>query len=212
MGRLRVGVYGGTFDPVHYGHLAAASGAAHLAGLDRVVFVPAGQNPLKAGAPITPAVHRLAMVRLAVAGDPRFAVDPIDMERPGPHYTVETLSLLAQAHPDWDIYFIVGMDAALSIEAWRDYRTLLVRWPLLVVTRPGEGGSAWEALLDRLGPHLAGRLRLLEVPGVAVAGRQLRALAAAGYPLTYLVPPAVEEYIRTHRLYGPTDGSPSATG
>lgn len=199
----RIGVFGGTFDPIHYGHLAAAMGALHLARLDRVIFVPAGQNPLKAGQPITPAHHRLAMVQLAVADNPAFAVSRVDIDRPGPHYTVETLSLLSREYPGATLLFIVGLDALLEIEKWRDYPTLLRRWPLLAVTRPGTDLAGWEALRRRLGPELASRVEILAIPGVDIAGRDLRDRARQGYPLRYLVPDAVAAYIREHRLYQP---------
>lgn len=209
MAKRRVGVLGGTFDPLHYGHLAAASGAMHLAGLDQVVFVPAGQNPLKAGQATSPAAHRLAMVEAGIAGAPGFSVSTVDLTRPGPHYTVDTLALLAASHPEWEIHFIAGLDALLEVERWRDYQRLLAAHPVLAVTRPGTDLAAWEQVRARLGPALARSIRVLTIPGVAVAARDLRALAARGYPLRYLVPEAVRLYIEREGLY---TGAPRAGG
>lgn len=205
--RERVGVLGGTFDPVHYGHLAAAMGALHLAGLDRVLFVPAGQNPLKARQPITPGHHRLAMLELAIRGNPAFAISRVDLDRPGPHYTVETLALLAEEYPRAQLHFIAGIDALLEIERWRDYPALLRRWPFLAVTRPGSDLNEWQGLMQRLGPELAGQIRTLTIPGVDIAARDLRARVQAGYPLRYLVPDAVATYVQEHGLYRPAGGA-----
>lgn len=203
VGKWRVGVFGGTFDPLHYGHLAAASGAMHLAGLAHVVFVPAGQNPLKAGQAATAAAQRLELVRLGIAGAPEFSASTVDLDRPAPHYTMDTLAILQREHPDWELHFLCGLDAMLEIEQWRDYRELLAAYNFLAVTRPGSSLAEWEAVQARLGPDLAARVRVLPTPGVAVAARELRALATRGYPLRYLTPDAVCAYIEKERLYGP---------
>ncbi len=200
MGKQRVGVFGGTFDPLHYGHLAAARGAMHLTGLDQVVFVPAGQNPLKTGPPTAPE-HRLAMLQAGLAGAPGFSVSTVDLTRPGPYYTLETLELLAEQHPAWELHFVCGLDALLEVERWWEYRRLLAAHPFLVVTRPGSSLTDWERLRSRLGPDLTRRVQILPIPGVAVAARDLRELASQGYPLTYLVPAAVEQYMENARLY-----------
>lgn len=196
-----VGVLGGTFDPIHLGHLALASGAMHLAGLDRVLFLPNRQPPHKAGRPVTPAHHRAAMVELAIAGDPRFAFSEMELQRTGPSYTIDTVQELLARQPDWHLAFLVGMDSLLEITTWREWERLLTLTDLLVFNRPGYPTEAGQAMLARLGP-LAERVRILEIPGVAVAARDLRRLASDGYPLRYLVPEAVERYIAAHQLYG----------
>ncbi|BDG61461.1 nicotinate-nucleotide adenylyltransferase [Caldinitratiruptor microaerophilus] len=208
MGRRRIGVFGGTFDPVHYGHLAAAVGAAWLVGLERVLLVPAGEPPHKTGHPVTPAAHRLAMVRLAAADNPLFEICELELERPGPSYTVDTMAELERRHPDWDLVFLTGLDGLLAIETWHEYRRLLTGWPLVAIVRPGVPLEGWEALRRRLGPELTARVRIVETPGVAVSASDLRARARAGYPLTYLVPPGVEEYIRKNGLYRGHEGGP----
>lgn len=197
----RVGLIGGTFDPVHYGHLAAAAGARHLCDLSRVWFVPAGKPPHKHCEQVTPARHRLAMVRLATAGNPAFGVLPVEIERPGPSYTVETVRLLARQHPDWVLHFILGADSLLDLPTWREHQALVAACRLVAVRRPGVAAPSRADLAARLGSQLAERIRIIDTPGVAVAAQELRRLAAAGYPLRYLVPDAVAAYIEEHGLY-----------
>lgn len=198
----RVGILGGTFDPIHLGHLALASGAMHLAGLDRVIFLPNRQPPHKAGRPVTPAHHRAAMVRLAIAGDDRFGCSDLELRREGPSYTIDTVRAFQADQPDWQLAFLVGMDSLLEITTWKEYETLLTLVDLLVVNRPGYPTERGERALERLGPDLRRRVRILQVPGVAVAASDLRRLAGEGYPLRYLVPEPVAAYIAKHRLYG----------
>lgn len=200
-----IGIFGGTFDPIHLGHLALAEGAMYLAGLDRVIFLPNYQPPHKAGCRITPPAHRAAMVQLAIDGNPRFAFSDLELKREGPSYSVDTIRTLRALHPDWRIAFIIGMDSLLGITTWRDYESLLTLTDLLVVNRPGYTTTAGEAMLARLGP-LASRIRLLTIPGVAVASSDLRQMVSQGYPLRYLVPDVVAEYIADHHLY--TDDHP----
>jgi len=197
----RVAILGGTFDPVHLGHLAAAQGVLHLTGVEQVVFMPNRQPPHKAGLSVTPAEHRAAMVRLAIAGNPGFAFSDFELSRPGPSYTIETVRALAAERPDWEAALIIGLDSLLEIRTWREWETLLQSTDFYVVTRPGYDVAAAHRLLAELGPRLSARVRLLEVPGVAVASADLRRLAAAGYPLRYLVPDPVAEYIKAHGLY-----------
>ena len=201
MGVARVAILGGTFDPIHLGHLAAAQGVLHLTGVERVIFMPNRQPPHKAGQAVTPALHRIAMVRLAIAGNPAFALSDLELRREGPSYTIETVRALQAQRPDWQASYIIGMDSLLQIRTWREWETLLQMADWLVVNRPGYDSALGRQLLADLGPRLSARVRLLEIPGVAVSATHLRQLAAGGYPLRYLVPDAVAEYIETHRLY-----------
>lgn len=198
----RVAILGGTFDPIHLGHLAAAQGVLHLTDVEQVVFLPNRQPPHKEGLPVTPAEHRAEMVRLAIADNPRFAFSDLELRRPGPSYTIETVRALAAERPDWEAAFIVGLDSLLQIRTWREWETLLRSIDLFAVTRPGYDLAAAQRLLAELGPRLSARVRLLEIPGVAVASADLRRLAAAGYPLRYLVPDPVARYIAANGLYG----------
>lgn len=198
---IPVGILGGTFDPVHNGHLAAAEGARHLLGLDRVYLMPNGQPPHKPGQRITPAHHRRAMVEAVVARNPHLALLADEVERPEPSYTVETLRRLTAAHPDWAIHFIVGMDSLINLQTWREPEAILQLATLVVVNRPGFPSVEGEEAVRALPGKLQERVRILTVPGVDVAARELRQLAKAGYPLRYLVPDEVEAYALAHGLY-----------
>lgn len=200
-----VGIMGGTFDPIHLGHLAAAEGAMHLVGLDQVLFMPNRQPPHKAGRPVSPAEHRAAMVRLAIAGQPRFAFSDLELKREGPSYTLLTVQELRAAHPDWRLAFLAGMDSLVDLTTWYQYETLVRAIDMVIFTRPGYSVEQRDAALARLGPELAARIKLVEVPGVAVSGTLLRRLAGEGYPLRYLVPDAVADYVQAHGLYRNSD-------
>lgn len=198
-----IGILGGTFDPIHYGHLAAAEGAMHLVGLDRVLFMPNRQPPHKAGRSVTPAEHRAAMVRAAIADNPCFGFTDLELARTGPSYTIDTVRAFQAQQPDWQIAFIIGMDSLVEIHTWYDYRALLGLTDFVVVSRPGYPEARRDATLAALGPELARRIRCVAIPGVDVAASELRDLAAQGYPLRYLVPDAVAQYVAEHRLYLP---------
>jgi nicotinate-nucleotide adenylyltransferase len=197
----RLGVFGGTFDPPHYGHLAAAEEAGEAFRLARVLFVPTGQPPHKPGAPVTPAAHRVAMTELAIADNPRFALSRVDVDRPGPSYTVELLALLHAEHgPDAELYFVVGMDMLASFLTWCEPARVIAQCHLVAVTRPGYAPVDVAALEQAL-PEARGRVHLLPAPGLDIAGTELRARIAAGRSIRYLVPPPVAGYIRQHGLY-----------
>lgn len=201
-----VGFMGGTFDPVHYGHLAVAEGARQLAGLDHVLFLPNRQPPHKAGPVVSAAEHRAAMVRLAIEGNPYFGLSDLELNREGPSYTIDTVRTLQAAHPGWELAFLAGMDSLMEIHTWHEYEALLRSIDLLVVARPGCSRERQEAVMASLGPELTRRIQILETPGVAVSSSELRRLGAGGYSLRYLVPDPVAWYIQKHRLYG---GDPS---
>lgn len=196
-----VGILGGTFDPIHNGHVAAAEGARHLLGLDRVYLMPNGQPPHKPGQSVTPAHHRRAMVEAVIARNPHLALLADEIERSEPSFTVETLRRLTATHPDWMIHFIVGMDSLISLHTWRAPEEILRLARLIVVNRPGFPTAEGDDAIRALPTDLQERVRIVTIPGVAVAARELRALAAAGYPLRYLVPDEVEAYALAHRLY-----------
>ncbi len=197
----RLGVLGGTFDPPHYGHLALAETARVQLGLAQVLFVPAAEPPHKPQQPITPAHHRAAMVKAALADNPAFALSCIDLERPGPHYTVEMLALLRQEHPQAGLFFLLGGDSLAQLTTWRDPAGIVRQARLAVMRRPG-----WEPDLDALEHQVPGireRLHWLDLPRLSVSSSDLRRRAASGLPLRYLTPPPVLAYIREQRLYRP---------
>jgi nicotinate-nucleotide adenylyltransferase len=195
----QLGILGGTFDPPHYGHLALAENARAQLGLDRVLFVLAGHPPHKPDRPIAPAGHRLAMVDAAIAGNPAFAVSRVDLDRPGPHYTVDTLTLLQQKHPDAELFFLMGGDSLAQFLSWHDPAGIVRQARLAVMRRPGY--ELDRERLEQAIPEARERLVWLDAPHLDIASSDLRRRVREGLPLRYLVPPLVETYIRDHHLY-----------
>ena len=199
-----LGVFGGTFDPIHVAHLALAQEAAESLGLELVLFVPAGSPPHKPGVAITPGEHRLAMVELAIAGNNRFAASPLELEREGPSYTVDTLEALAAkrraAGSTGELTLILSADAFLGLMSWREPKRVLELARLAVAPRDGfrEAGPGFLATHF---PDLADRAIFLDGPRMRLSASTLRDRAAAGRTLRYLVPDAVAAYIGDHGLY-----------
>lgn len=192
-GGVRIGVFGGTFDPPHLGHLIVAQDAWLALGLERVVFVPAASPPHKAHRVITPAALRLELLRAAVAGDPRFEVSDLELRRAGPSYTVDTLRELRGAYPGASLYFLMGVDQFRELHTWREPEEVARLARLVVIGRGGESGG-----LPATGdfPHL-----LLEATRIDLSATEIRARVAAGEPIRYLVPAAVEALIEREGLY-----------
>jgi nicotinate-nucleotide adenylyltransferase len=185
---------GGTFDPIHHGHLVAASEVASQFELDDVVFVPTGQPSHKIRDDVAPAEDRYLMAVIATASNPRFSVSRVDVDRPGPTYTVDTLrDLRTLVGEDADLFFITGADALAAIVTWRDVDELFVNTHFVGVTRPGH--------------HLAdpglppGKVTLVEIPALAISSTDVRQRAATGQPVWYLVPDGVVQYIAKRGLY-----------
>jgi nicotinate-nucleotide adenylyltransferase len=194
-----VGILGGTFDPIHHGHLVIADEAREALGLERVLFVPVAVPPHKPGRPVTDPGHRLAMVRLAVDGNPAFAVSAVEVERGGPSYTVDTLeALLADGLAD--PWLIVSSEALAGFPTWREPSRILDLARLAVVPRAGHDGlgTAWFA--ERF-PGRDHRVRFLPGPLLPISGSVVRRRAAAGRSVRYLVPDAVARYIADRALY-----------
>jgi nicotinate-nucleotide adenylyltransferase len=196
----RLGILGGTFDPIHHGHLVAAEEACHQLELDQVLFVPAGTPPHKPNRPISPAHHRMRMVELAIAAKPYFALSRVDVERPGLCYTVDTLELL---RAEWGLgptfYFIVGADSLADIPTWHQPQRLMELCELVVAARTGVKVDL--ARLEEQLPGLRDRLNWVPMPALEISSSDLRARVRAGRPISYLVPPAVEAYILEQGLY-----------
>lgn len=184
---------GGTFDPIHHGHLVAASEVAGRFELDEVLFVPTGEPWQKGEREVSAAEDRYLMTVIATASNPRFSVSRVDIDRPGPTYTVDTLGDLHARHPDAALYFITGADALAQILSWRDVPELF-KWAHFVgVTRPG---------YELGGEHLPdGAVTLVEVPAMAISSTDCRTRVRAGRPVWYLVPDGVVQYISKRRLY-----------
>jgi len=199
-GKRRLGVMGGTFDPVHHGHLVAASEVAASHHLEEVLFVPTGQPWQKHDDAVTPAEHRYLMTVIATAANPRFTVSRVDIDRPGPTYTIDTLrDLRAQRGPAADLFFITGADALAQMLTWKAADELFALARFIGVTRPGHQLSTKGLPADRVS--------LLEVPALAISSTDIRRRAQRGEPVWYLVPDGVVQYIAKHRLYPVADGS-----
>jgi nicotinate-nucleotide adenylyltransferase len=193
VGTVRLGVMGGTFDPIHHGHLVAASEVQARFELDEVAFVPSGQPWQKAGRLVSPAEHRYLMAVIATASNPRFWASRVDIDRPGPTYTIDTLRDLRAQRPEADLFFITGADALEQILSWKDVVELFELASFIGVTRPGYALS--DAHLPR------DSVLLVEVPAMAISSSDCRERVASGRPVWYLVPDGVVQYIAKHRLY-----------
>jgi nicotinate-nucleotide adenylyltransferase len=184
---------GGTFDPIHHGHLVAASEVAARFDLDEVVFVPTGQPSFKQGQDVSPAEHRYLMTVIATASNPRFTTSRVDIDRPGLTYTVDTLRDLRDQRPDADLFFITGADAIEQIATWKNAPELWEMAHFVAVTRPGHVLS----VAGLPSEHVS----LLEIPALSISSTDCRARARAGDPVWYLVPDGVVQYIAKYRLY-----------
>ncbi len=189
---MRLGLFGGSFDPVHLGHLLAASESADRLGLDRVEFVTAARPPHKR--PVASPEARHEMVVLAVGRDARFFASRLELDYPGPSFTVDTLRRARRRWPEAELFFITGADAYRDVETWKEPEALFELATMVAVTRPGYD-------LKRLAPFFRERVRVLEIPGYEVSSTEIRRRVAAGRSIRYLVPFEVEVYIEKHGLY-----------
>lgn len=189
--RPRVGVMGGTFDPIHHGHLVAASEVAQSFGLDEVIFVPTGEPSYKTV--VTPAEHRYLMTVVATASNPRFTVSRVDLDRHKPTFTIDTLRDIRRDRPDADLFFISGADAIAQILSWKDVDELWELAHFVAVSRPGHVLSI-TGLPEQ-------DVSLLEVPALAISSTDCRDRVSRGFPVWYLVPDGVVQYISKHHLY-----------
>lgn len=190
---MRLGVMGGTFDPIHHGHLVAASEVASLLELDEVVFVPTGQPYRKDATSVSPAEHRYLMTVIATASNPRFTVSRVDIDRQGPTYTLDTLRDLRSGRPEDELFFITGADALAQILSWRGVEELWSLAHFIGVTRPGHELSDHGLPKDRV--------TLLQVPAMAISSTNCRERTAHGLPVWYLVPDGVVQHIGKYKLY-----------
>jgi nicotinate-nucleotide adenylyltransferase len=193
-GKRRVGVMGGTFDPIHHGHLVAASEVAHHFELDDVVFVPTGRPWQKAARVVSEPEDRYLMTVIATASNPRFSVSRVDIDRPGPTFTTDTLRDISEVYgPDCELYFITGADALSQILSWRDVDELFTIAHFVGCTRPGH------VLHDPGLPE--GKVSLIEIPALAISSSECRHRVASGEPIWYLVPDGIVQYINKRGLY-----------
>ncbi len=193
---MKIGVLGGTFDPVHNGHLALAAAARDQCALDLVLFVPAGQ-PWRKTREITAGEHRLAMLRIAIAGDDTFGISDIELRRAGPTYTADTLDALAAERLDDEFWFIIGADALADLPNWKDPERIVRHATIAVAPR---SGAAVDRAIAAV-PVLAGRIQPFPMPAVDVSSTEIRRRAESGEALDAMVPAPVAAYIKDHGLY-----------
>ncbi|HEX7733890.1 MAG TPA: nicotinate-nucleotide adenylyltransferase [Ktedonobacteraceae bacterium] len=211
--RERIGVLGGTFDPVHYAHLAIAEEVYHALRLARVVFVPAGQPPHKMGYRVTPVEQRVHMLEQAIAPNPHFALSLVDVRRAGPSYTVDTLRLLrSEWGPRAEFFFVIGGDSLRDLPSWHDPAGVIAQATIVALVRPGYGeleryGSE---LAERL-PGIEERLITLEGPHMEISSTDLRQRVFKGRPIKYQTPEIVEHYILQHGLYRASENNSSSS-
>lgn len=187
---------GGTFDPIHHGHLVAASEVASEFALDEVVFVPTGQPWQKAARQVTPAEHRYLLTVIATAANPRFTVSRVDIDRGGKTYTIDTLRDFRRLYPDADLFFITGADAMAQIMSWKDVEELWELAHFVSVTRPGYVSEDFGR---------TDQISLVEIPAMAISSTDCRERVSHSKPVWYLVPDGVVQYIAKHRLYQQDD-------
>jgi nicotinate-nucleotide adenylyltransferase len=196
MGR-RVGVMGGTFDPIHYGHLVTAEEAVMQFGLEEVVFVPTGRPWMKADQIVSPTEDRYLMTVVATASNPRFSVSRAEIDREGPTYTVDTLRQFADEHPDAELYFITGADAMLEIFDWKDPEGILSLAHFIAATRPGYDLRRFEVAASTQHP----KVTTMDIPALAISSSDIRERVREGRAIRYLLPEGVKSYIEKQGLY-----------
>ncbi len=197
----RIGIMGGTFDPIHHGHLVAAEEARYQFGLAKVVFIPAGHPPHKVSRKISAASHRLAMTQLAIQSNPFFSISAIEIERPGLSYTIDTVREMKKIYPLADLFFITGADAVLEILSWKHFDELLAQCCFIAAKRPGYRLGKLKTKLPGIGEEQLKRIIIMEVPALAISSTDIRERVQTGRPIKYLLPEAVEKYIVEQGLY-----------
>lgn len=196
-----LGIMGGTFDPIHYGHLIAAECARVKYKLEKVIFVPARIPPHKNAGKILNENIRCLMVQIATQGNPAFEVSELELRRDGTSYTVDTIEYFQGRYPGTDIYFIMGLDSLLMIDTWKDVERILSICRFIIVTRPGYDIDNDEELKKKLPLNLWGRVCFMQIPGLDISSSDIRGRISAGKPVKYMLPPEIEDYIRTNRIY-----------
>ena len=217
MSKVKVGLFGGTFNPIHLGHLRGAEEVRELLGLEKVYFIPSAVPPHKKLCELAPQEHRLNMVRLAVSGNPFFEVSEIEIERGGPSYTVDTLEYFLREFPDFNLYFIIGTDSLVDIDTWKDYKELSQLSNFAVLARPGAPRDFPSLIPLALRASFryykreegvtfyvhegSNLLVFVEIEGLEVSSTRIRDLISRGKSIKYLVPGEVEDYILSNKLY-----------
>ena len=204
---MKLGILGGTFDPIHLGHLLIAEQARATLGLDEVLFITAGQPWMKEGTPISDARHRLSMVRMAVGSNPFFHASALEIDRPGPTYTVDTLEELHhEADSDTQLYLVLGVDSLKTLSRWEKPERLLELCTLVAAARPGHAARDL-GFIDDIQPGASQKVAQLDRPEVDISGTEIRRRVSHGLSVRYQVPENVERYIYSHGLYRDVNGT-----
>jgi len=201
---MKLGLLGGTFDPVHMGHLILAENCLHACQLDALWFLPTGIPPHKDASQLTPGADRVAMLQLAVAGHPQFSVHTIECDRAGVAYTVDTLEQVHREHPQAELAFLIGGDSLCDLPNWRSPQRIAELAQLVAVNR---GGNQRPPIPENLAEPVVSRIQQVSIPGIEISATEIRQRVRSGMSIRYLVPRAVEIYIEQHGLYqdSPTD-------
>lgn len=198
---MRIGLFGGTFDPVHLGHLVLAEQCRDQCGLDEIWFVPAGVPPHKSPRDITPGPVRLELLEFAIAGHEQFRIQRWELDRTGPSFTVETLEHFRSTSPEDEFFLLLGADSIRDLPTWREPHRILQLARIIAVNRGTEDSTDWRKLSDEFSPAEQSRIQFVSIPGLDIASRDLRARVCAGRSIRYLVPRAVEIAIQQRQLY-----------
>lgn len=197
----RLGIMGGTFDPIHYGHLVAAEMARSKFDLSKVLFIPSGTPPHKDRSDISASGLRFEMIERAIKDNPAFDISALELERKGSSYTVDTLRVLTRTWPEYELYFITGSDALREIFSWREAEEILMMTQFIGAARPGFDASDFLHQVQQEHPETMGRIHYLEVPALAISSTDIRARVKRGQPIRYLLPEPVRHFIQQRGLY-----------
>lgn len=202
MENSKIGIIGGTFDPIHYGHLIAAQWAKEELNLDKVIFMPAANPPHKESQKITDEKYRYAMVSLAIKDNRDFLISDHEIKRGGKSYTIDTLKHFKKVYPDSELYFIMGLDSLLSLNTWRDVEGLMKLCTFVVATRPGYAIEPDDKIYEKLPEGIGEKVRFLEIPGIEISSTLIRERLKQGKSIKYLVPEVIERFIYENNIYG----------
>jgi len=198
---VRVGIFGGTFDPVHVGHLIMAEQCREQVNLDQVLFVPAARPPHKQDYPTTSFARRVEMLELALAGQPAFQIEQLEKDRPGPSYTADTLEELRQSEPEQELFLILGSDCVVDLPNWHEPQRVLDLATLLIVTRPGSASNVDLRSALGISPNAPVKFQMVDSPLIEISSSDVRRRVRERRSIRYLVPRAVECYLEAHGLY-----------
>lgn len=198
---MKIGIFGGSFDPIHLGHLLLAETARETCGLDQIWFIPASQSPLKETSPHASAKQRMEMLRLAIAGYPTFVARDLELKRKGTSYTIDTLTAISQEHPEAELFLIMGADSLVDFPRWRDPGGILKLASIIAVNR-GRSSASFEAVKEYLQDDALPGFHLVEMPAIDLSSTEIRRRCAAGESIRFQTPRAVEQYLHQHRIYG----------